>query len=150
MHTEIITIVLVLIALAAGVFLGMLLRRKLSESTVNGARVEAQKIVSDAAKEAETITKEAIIQAKDLVLQAKTDWEKEARELRKEIHANENRLQQKEENLDRKFDQLEKKMRNWPARKASCASWSLSCRLRWMQLKNCARSSSSDLRLFLA
>ncbi len=109
MQTEIITIVLVLVALAAGIFLGMLLRRKLSESTVNSAKVVAQKIISDAGKEAETITKEAIIQAKDLVLQAKTDWEKEARELRKEIHANENRLQQKEENLDRKFDQMEKK-----------------------------------------
>src|SRR6056297_368764 len=109
MQTEIVTIVLVLVALAAGVFLGMLLRRKLSESTVNSAKIVAQKIVSDAGKEAETITKEAIIQAKDLVLQAKTDWEKEARELRKEIHTNENRLQQKEENLDRKFDQMEKK-----------------------------------------
>ncbi|MFO7576982.1 MAG: ribonuclease Y [Pelovirga sp.] len=109
MQSEIITIILVLAAVVAGVFLGMLLRRKLSESAVNNARVEAEKVISDASREAETIRKEAIIQAKDLVLQAKTDWEKEARELRKEIHANEVRLQQKDENLERKMDQLDKK-----------------------------------------
>ncbi len=118
MQTEIISTILVLLALAAGIFLGMFLRRKLSESAMNNARVEAEKVVSDANKEAETIRKEAIIQAKDLVLQAKTDWEKEMRELRKEIHASENRLQQKEENLDRKHDHLERRSEELTAKEA--------------------------------
>ena len=109
MQTEIITIIFVLAALAVGVLLGMVLRRKLSESTVNNARIESEKLVSDAEKEADTLRKEAIIQAKDVVLQAKTDWEKEARQLRREMQSQENRLQQKEENLERKQDQIEKK-----------------------------------------
>ena len=109
MQTEILSIIFVLVALAAGVFLGMFLRRKLSESTVNNAKTQAEKLISDATKEAETICKEAIIQAKDTVLQAKTDWEQEARELRKEIQAHENRLQQKEENLERKLDHVEQR-----------------------------------------
>lgn len=107
MQTDVLTIFLVLAALVAGVFLGIFLRRKFSESTINNARVAADKLLNDAAKEAETIRKEAIIQAKDEVLEARAEWEKEARELRREIQVHENRLQQKEENLERKLDHVE-------------------------------------------
>jgi len=106
---ELLTIILVLVALGAGVFLGMLLRSKLSESTMANARAAADQIQADSRKEAETLVKEATIQAKDVVLQARADWEKESRELRKEILAQENRLQQKEENLDRKQDQIDQR-----------------------------------------
>lgn len=109
MEMEIILVVLVLVALAAGVFLGMVLRRKLSESRLANAQAAADQIEADARKEAESICKEATIQAKDVVLQAKTDWEKEMREMRKEIQSNENRLQQKEENLDRKVSHLDQR-----------------------------------------
>lgn len=109
MHADILTIVVALAVLGVGVFLGMLLRRKLSESKVNNAKVEAGKIVKDAVKEAEATLKEAKIQAKDAVLEAKADWEQEARELRREIQVHENRLQQKEENLERKLDHVEER-----------------------------------------
>ncbi len=109
MQTDIVTIIFVLVALAAGVFLGMILRRKLSESSINNAKVEAEKLVSDAGREADALRKEATLQAKDVVLQAKTDWEQEARELRKELQGHETRLQQKEESLERKSDHIEKK-----------------------------------------
>ena len=109
MQTDIVTIIFVLVALAAGVFLGMLLRRKLSESSINNAKVEAEKLVSDAGREADALRKEATLQAKDVVLQAKTDWEQEVRGLRKELQGHEARLQQKEEGLERKLDHAEKK-----------------------------------------
>lgn len=109
MQMDILMIIVVLVALAAGVFLGMLLRRKLSESTIANAKVAAEQLVADAQKEAETTRKEATIQAKDVVLQAKADWEKEARELRREIQGQESRLQQKEEGLTRKQDQVEQR-----------------------------------------
>ena len=109
MQTDISIIILILADLVVGVFLGIFLQRKFSESTVNNAKTEAEKLVSDAKKEADTLRKEAIIQAKDVVLQAKTDWEQEARELRKEIQVQENRLQQKEENFERKQEHLEKR-----------------------------------------
>lgn len=109
MQMDLLMIIVVLVALAAGVFLGMLLRRKLSESTISNAKVAAEQLIADARKESETICKEATIQAKDVVLQAKDDWEKEARGLRKEIQGQENRLQQKDENLDRKQDQIEQR-----------------------------------------
>ncbi len=109
MQTDIFTIIFIFGALAVGVFLGMILRRKLSESAVNNARDEAEKMVGDAGKEADALRKEATLQAKDVVLQAKTDWEQEARGLRREIQVQENRLQQKEENFERKHDQIEKR-----------------------------------------
>lgn len=109
MQMDLLMLIVVLAALAAGVFLGMLLRRKLSESTIANAKIAAEQILVDARKESETICKEATIQAKDVVLQAKDDWEKEARELRREIQGQENRLLHKEENLDRKQDQVEQR-----------------------------------------
>jgi len=109
MSEDILLIFLVLIALGGGVFLGMFLRRKLSESKVNNAKVESDKLISDAKKEAEAICKEATIQAKDTVLQAKADWEEEARQLRKDIQNHEHRVLQKEENLERKLDLVDQR-----------------------------------------
>jgi ribonuclease Y len=93
--------------LAAGLFIGMLLRRKLAESRVSNAEKAALQLVDEAKLKAETIVKEAVIQAKDTVLEAKTEWEKESRELRREIQAQEKRLVQKEEYLDRKTEQID-------------------------------------------
>lgn len=109
MEMELLLVVMVLAALAAGVFIGMVLRRKLSESKLANARASADLLMVEAKKEAETIVKEATIQAKDIVLQSKADWEVEARELRKEIQIHENRLAQKEENMERRSDAQEER-----------------------------------------
>jgi ribonuclease Y len=98
---------LIVAASAVGVFVGMLLRRKLAESRIANAERASEQIVEEARKEADSIRKEAVIQAKDMVLEAKSDWEKESRELRRELQVQEKRLLQKEENLDRKIVQLD-------------------------------------------
>ena len=95
--------------IAAGFFVGMLLKRKLAEGKLANAEQAAAQIVEVAKKEADTIRKEATIQAKDAVLQAKSDSEQEARELRREIQGQEKRLLQKEEVLDRKVAQVEER-----------------------------------------
>jgi ribonuclease Y len=97
------------VALAVGVLIGALLRRKLAESRLANVERTAAQIIEDGRKEADTIRKEALIQAKDAVLEAKTEWEKEARELRREMQFQEKRLLQKEENLDRKLAQADAK-----------------------------------------
>ncbi len=58
-------------ALAAGVLIGVLLRRKLAATRLANAERESAQIIEEAKKEADTIRKEAIIQAKDAVLEAK-------------------------------------------------------------------------------
>jgi ribonucrease Y len=102
-----IAIIAILVALAAGLGVGMLLRRKRAESQLADARNEAEHLLEVARKEADTLRKDAVIQAKDTVLQAKSEWEQESRELRREIQAQEKRLLQKEENLDRKSVQVD-------------------------------------------
>lgn len=102
-------LIIVAATLAAGIFVGMLLRRKLAESRGDNAERAAAQIVEDAKKQAENIRKDAVLEAKDAVLEAKTEWEKESRELRRELQAQEKRLLQKEENLDRKTDQLDER-----------------------------------------
>jgi len=100
-------LIMIVAALAAGIFIGMLLRRKLAESRIANAEKASEQIVEEARKEADSIRKEAVIQAKDTVLEAKSEWEKESRELRRELQVQEKRLLQKEENLDRKIVQLD-------------------------------------------
>lgn len=100
-------LIMIVAASAVGVFVGMLLRRKLAESRIANAERASAQIVEEARKEADSIRKEAVIQAKDMVLEAKSDWEKESRELRRELQVQEKRLMQKEENLDRKIVQLD-------------------------------------------
>jgi len=97
------------LALAVGVAVGMLLRRRFAESRVANAERAAAQIVEEAKKEADTLRKEAVIQAKDAVIEAKSEWEKESREQRRELQAQEKRLLQKEENLDRKIVQLDER-----------------------------------------
>jgi len=104
---EIIMILVGGAALVAGVLLGLLLRRKLSEAKMAGAQKSAVQIVDEAKKEADILRKDAIIQAKDAVIHAKSEWEQESRELRREIQSQEKRLVQKEEALDRKVAQVE-------------------------------------------
>ncbi len=98
---------LIVVALGAGAFIGVTMRRKLDAAQISNAENTSAQIIEDAKKEADTIRKEAVIQAKDAVLEAKSEWEKEARELRREIQAQEKRLLQREEHLDRKTTQLD-------------------------------------------
>jgi ribonucrease Y len=102
-----ITLLIALLCLLGGGFVGMLLRRKSSAATLANAERDIAQQLETARKEAETIRKEAEIQAKDAVFQAKDEWENEARELRRELQAQEKRLVQKEENLDRKVEQVD-------------------------------------------
>ncbi len=104
-----ISLFMIVLALAAGVFAGMLLQRRLAAARLESAERSATLILDEARKEADNIRKEAIIEAKDAVIEAKSEWEKESRELRREIQAQEKRLLQKEEYLDRKAQQVDAK-----------------------------------------
>ncbi|WP_429885876.1 ribonuclease Y [Geoalkalibacter halelectricus] len=101
------TLILIVAALAAGVFVGYLLRRKFAEGRLADAQKAAGQLIEDAQKDADAIRKEATLEAKDIILQAKTESEQEARDLRRDIQAQEKRLLQKEEHLDRKMSQLD-------------------------------------------
>ena len=93
----------------AGFVIGGLHRKKVAESAIGSAQLEATKIVTNAVNEAETMKKEAILEAKDEAHKIRTEADKEIRERRNEVQRQERRNIQKEETLDKKTEALEKK-----------------------------------------
>ena len=64
----IITIAAILISLAIGIVLGMIIRKKVAESKIEGAEQEAKRVVELAKIEAENLKKEEIFKAKEEVM----------------------------------------------------------------------------------
>jgi len=100
---------IILLGLAAGIPLGVFVRKKIVESRVDSIEQYSKKILADAQKEAKTIKKEAVLQAKDTLYQTKIEFEKETKEKKEQRLIQEKRLFHKEENLDKKTEHLEKR-----------------------------------------
>ena len=105
----IITIAAVLISLVIGILVGVVIRKKIAESKINGAEEEAKKLVELAKIEADNLKKEEIFKAKEEIMNARNELDKEIKERRGEIQKQESRIIQKEENLERRSDNFEKK-----------------------------------------
>jgi len=108
---NIITIAAVLISLAVGIVLGMIIRKKIAESKIEGAEQEAKRLVDLAKIEAENLKKEEIFKAKEEIMKARNELDQEIKERRGEIQKQESRIIQKEENLEKRADNFEKKER---------------------------------------
>ena len=108
---NIITIAAILISLAVGVVLGMIIRKKIAESKIEGAEQEAKRLVELAKTEAENLKKAEIIKAKEEIMNARNELDQEIKERRGEIQKQESRIIQKEENLEKRADNFEKKER---------------------------------------
>jgi ribonuclease Y len=103
------TILIAIVAIGAGVLLGFYLRKNLGEKQLENARESADRIVADAEKQAETLRKEAVIEAKDEAFRFRAEAETDAKERRKEIQSLENRLVQREESIERRAESLDKR-----------------------------------------
>ena len=108
---NIITIATILISLAIGIVLGMIIRKKIAESKIEGAEQEAKRLVDLAKIEAENLKKEEIFKAKEEIMHARNELDQEIKERRGEIQKQESRIIQKEENLEKRADNFEKKER---------------------------------------
>lgn len=107
--TDILTVVLPIVALVAGAALGFFIKHIVVKNKIGNANNVAQTIIEESKLEAKTLKKEAIIEAKEEVLKLKTESEREIKERRNEIQKQEVRLIQKEESLDKKEASLDKK-----------------------------------------
>ena len=105
----IIIVAAVLISLVIGILVGVVIRKKIAESKINGAEEEAKKLVELAKIEADNLKKEEIFKAKEEIMNARNELGKEIKERRGEIQKQESRIIQKEENLERRSDNFEKK-----------------------------------------
>lgn len=102
-------IIWVVVAIVIGIALGFAINRFLVQDRASRSRENAEQIIRDAEKQAETLKKEAVIEAKDEVFRLKQEAEAEAKERRKELVALETRLVQREESIDRRVESLDKR-----------------------------------------
>ena len=107
----VIIIAAVLISFAIGVPVGMVYRKKVAESKIQGAENEAKRLVDLAKIEAENLKKEEIFKAKEEIMNNRKELDQEIKERRGEIQKQEARLIQKEENLEKRSENFEKKER---------------------------------------
>ena len=86
----------VLISLAIGIPVGMVIRKKIAESKIEGAEKEAARLVELAKIDAENLKKEEIFKAKEEIMNARAELDQEIKERRGEIQKQESRIIQKE------------------------------------------------------
>ena len=99
----------VLVSLAIGIPVGMILRKKVAESKIQGAEKEAKRLVDLAKIEAENLKKEEIFKAKEEIMNSRKELDQEIKERRGEVQRQETRLIQKEENLEKRSENFEKR-----------------------------------------
>jgi ribonuclease Y len=105
-----------ILTVIAGIVVGMLLfllgwyaRRRSSESRLLSTEKLAEKMITEAKKEAETHKREAVLEAKDQWYKAKENFERETQARRTELGKMEKKFSEREASLNRKVDILEKK-----------------------------------------
>ncbi|MFH1314655.1 MAG: ribonuclease Y [Candidatus Eisenbacteria bacterium] len=105
-------IVIVIASLVVGMLLFMLgwyAHKRASESKLMSTEKLAEKMISEAKKEAETHKKGAVLEAKDQWYKAKEKFERETQARKSELSKLERRFSDREANLNRKVDILDKK-----------------------------------------
>jgi len=98
-----------IVGIIVGFFTGVWHRKRIAESKLGHAEVQAESIITEAKKTAEARAKEMLLEAKEESIKTKNEAEKEAKERRAEAQRLEKRLLQKEETLDRKLETQERK-----------------------------------------
>lgn len=104
-------IILFVLLPIVGVIAGWLLRWLFSKLQLSSNEQKAERIKSEAIKEAETVKTKMLLEAKESLLKDRNQAEKEIRERRGEIQRMERRLLQKEEALDEKTASVDKRQK---------------------------------------
>jgi len=101
--------VAVICGIVIGFFLGIAHRKRIAESALGSAEIQAKNLVEEAKRTAESRSKEMLLEAKEESIRTKNEADRDAKERRNELQRLEKRLLQKEEVLDRKLENYEKK-----------------------------------------
>ncbi|MBK5211913.1 MAG: ribonuclease Y [Coriobacteriia bacterium] len=102
-------VLIALVTVIVGFALGYLLNRYVVNAKSSRAANEAEFVLKNAEKQAETLKKETLLEAKDQIYQMKQNEENESKERRKEISSLEHRLIQREEAIDRRAESIDKR-----------------------------------------
>ena len=100
--TQILPIIIGAAALIVGILLGKFLFAKNTKKQLEEADQQAEKIISDAKTQAETLKKEKLLEARESFVQLKADHDKEVFQRNQKLSEAENRLKQKEQAINQK------------------------------------------------
>ena len=103
------TVVAAIVAVIVGIVLGFVIAKYMANAAAKKKAEEAESILSDARRQADTIKREAEVEAKDNALKMRSEIESERKERQREVREAEHRVQQREESLDRRTDSLDKR-----------------------------------------
>jgi len=95
-------------ALIVGIILGKILFAKKTKKQVETAEQQAQKIISDAQIQAETLKKEKQLEAKERFVQLKSEHDKEVFQRTQKLSDTENRIKQREQSINQKDQNVER------------------------------------------
>lgn len=109
MELNILTLLLALANLAAGLAIGVYLRRRLVEGNQRNIALQGRQIIENSISEAEQIKKEALLHAKEEVLHIKQEADQEIKVSRQELKEDQRRLNRKSDEVQREFQILEDK-----------------------------------------
>ena len=105
----VIYIAIFLISAVIFTMVGVTIRKKIAESKMKSAELEAKRIIDSATRDAENKKKEEIFKAKEEIMKAREELDQEIKERRGEVLLQERRIVQKEENLEKRTNTLERK-----------------------------------------
>lgn len=103
--------------LVVGFALGMLIQKVRAARRVKDADAYAERVRTEAEREAKTMRKEALLEAKEVIYQAQKDFEHETKERRSEVLEIERRLAKKEEISTRRWSCWRREIRTCADRK---------------------------------
>lgn len=108
-ESVIIGLIAALVGLAIGYLVGKSLLSKIRKEKEAEAEERAQRILKDAAQEAETIKKDKILEAKEKFLKLRSEFEEESNRKKNILLTNENKLKQKEQMLAKQMEQTKRR-----------------------------------------
>ena len=88
---------------------GLSARQKKLQEDIVKADADAEKLIGEAQKTAESRKRELLLQAKEEITKAKVELERDVRERKADLAKERHRIDQKEETLDKKLENLEQK-----------------------------------------
>ncbi|HEV7334117.1 MAG TPA: ribonuclease Y [Flavisolibacter sp.] len=111
MELSIVTLIIAVVALLAGIIAGKFIFAKDTKKKVEEADLHAQNLIKEAELRAETVRKEKELAAKEKFVQLKAEHDKEVLERNRKLGESENRLRQKEQSINQKTEQLERQIK---------------------------------------
>jgi len=111
MDNSMLTAIIGLVALLAGIVAGKFIFAKNTKQKIDEAESQARKIIADAQTNAETTKQQKQLEAKEKFLALKAEYEKDVLERNRKLNETENRARQKEQSINQKADQLDKQIK---------------------------------------